>query len=693
MRSRFGSVALGLLAATTALGVVPAVAVRADAAVPGQLLVVAQQFEVGPSSSFVVDLQLPDTLPAGELSEATVRVTAYARATSRAAVQAAADGALPRQVDSVQLPFAGMPSNASADLEVVVPIETDTRTTAALQLARAGVYPVKVEILSRSTVVATVTTFVHCLDDSEEPLLPLQVTAVAGTTTTVAVDDNSEVLVDDAALAELGQLADVLRTAAIPVTVRVAPAVVAAAAADGDGGAAVTTALHDALADDDLIAQPMLPLDPSAAAAASPERYTVWLREGEDALAVVAADPTSRSVALVDRPISAAGATLMRDLGARVLIATPGMWDTLAPQDLAGANQAAVLGLTVGGGSLPMAVVDPVIADRLQTGTDRPELTAITITAELLALRDELVAVGENPNTHAVVIGAADLGVPDPTVFAAVSGLIATTEGLQAVSADQLGLRSASITDTAGAPLAVSLPDQVGTDISGRVTLATALQNEADDVATMLPADADGPAEWSRLSDRLVTEAMTDDQAAALAVKLRSELSAIRGSVELPDAFSFTLTGRRSTVRIKLNNTSDQPLMVQVRLQSSKLLFPGGPQTVTLEPGQVTEVKIAIEARTNGKIPVTLEVYTPNGRTRLGFPVPLSARVSAISGLGNLVTGALALVLLTWWVRHVRNNRRARAAAEAAGRHPVGAPRSESTGLSPDAEASTLPDS
>ncbi|HNJ96885.1 MAG TPA: hypothetical protein PLV13_02075, partial [Ilumatobacteraceae bacterium] len=269
MRSRFGSVALGLFAATTALGVVPAVAVRADAAVPGQLLVVAQQFEVGLSNSFVVDLQWPDTLQAGDLSDATVRVTAYARATSRAAVQAAADGALPRQVDSVQLPLSGMPSNASADLEVVVPIETDTRTTAALQLARAGVYPVKVEILSRSTVVATVTTFVHCLDDREEPLLPLQVTAVAGTTTTVAVDDNSEVSVDDAALAELGQLADVLRTAAIPVTVRVAPAVVAAAAADGDGGAAVTTALHDALADDDLIAQPMLPLDPSAAAAAS----------------------------------------------------------------------------------------------------------------------------------------------------------------------------------------------------------------------------------------------------------------------------------------------------------------------------------------------------------------------------------------------------------------------------------------
>lgn len=693
---RFASVS-GLVAALVTLCPVPPV-VHADAASPQPMTIVSQPFAVASDGTFVVDLGLPATMRDLDLTDATVRVTAYTRMTTRAAVQAAEKGSLPRQVDSVQLPVAGLLSTASADLEVVVPIETAVRTTAALQLSRAGVYPLKVEVVNRGTVLATVTTFVLRLPDpadadADAETVPLQVTAVAGTTSPVTVDDTTQVVLDQTALDELSRLADLLRQSAMPVTVRVAPSVVAAAAADPSTGAAVASALHDALADHDLIAQPVLPIDPSAAAVASPSRYTVWLRDGEDELASIATEPASRSVAFADQPLSAEGAALVRDLGARLVVTTPEVWATLAPAELTGTNQGAVLQLAVTGGSLPATVVDPVIADHLAHGHDQPALTAISIAAELLALREELVSAGENPNTHAVVIGAADLGVPDTTVFAAVSQLLATTEGLQVVRADQLGLRSAPITDTAGASLSVSLPQQATTDISSRVTLATALRNEADDVAAMLPADATGPAEWNRLSDRLVTSAMTDDQATRLATEIRAELASIRGAVVLPDAFSFTLTGRRSTVRVKLENTGVEPLAVQVRLISSKLLFPDGPQTVTLEPGQVTEVKIAIEARTNGKIPVTLEVYTPNGRTRLGVPVPLSARVSAISGLGNLVTGALALVLLTWWVRHVRNNRRARAAAEAAGRHPVGAPRAGGSALSPDAEASTLPDS
>jgi hypothetical protein len=83
--------------------------------------------------------------------------------------------------------------------------------------------------------------------------------------------------------------------------------------------------------------------------------------------------------------------------------------------------------------------------------------------------------------------------------------------------------------------------------------------------------------------------------------------------------------------------------------------------------------------------------------------VPLTASVNALSGVGNLVTGAGLLVLLTWWVRHIRKNRRQRRAAEASLRHPAtqngdGADHPEvdpddASGLSPDAATSTLPPS
>jgi hypothetical protein len=60
-----------------------------------------------------------------------------------------------------------------------------------------------------------------------------------------------------------------------------------------------------------------------------------------------------------------------------------------------------------------------------------------------------------------------------------------------------------------------------------------------------------------------------------------------------------------------------------------------------------------------------------------------------------LITAAALLLLLAWWGRHLRGNRRARhatAAADSARRHPTGVD-DDASGLSPDAETSTLPPS
>jgi len=51
-------------------------------------------------------------------------------------------------------------------------------------------------------------------------------------------------------------------------------------------------------------------------------------------------------------------------------------------------------------------------------------------------------------------------------------------------------------------------------------------------------------------------------------------------------------------------------------------------------------------------------MHTPDGATQVGKRVQLSARVSALAGLGQLVTGAAILVLLAWWIAHVRRTRR-----------------------------------
>ena len=131
---------------------------------------------------------------------------------------------------------------------------------------------------------------------------------------------------------------------------------------------------------------------------------------------------------------------------------------------------------------------------------------------------------------------------------------------------------------------------------------------------------------------------------------------------------------------MSLKNTNTIPLKVRVRLSSPKLVAPSRDQVVELAPGAFTEVKIDIRARSNGRFPAALELFTPSGDVRLAAPVPITASITALSGLGNLVTGAALLVLLSWWLRNLRKNRRARIAAEASHHHPA-------------TQATTLPDS
>ena len=86
---------------------------------------------------------------------------------------------------------------------------------------------------------------------------------------------------------------------------------------------------------------------------------------------------------------------------------------------------------------------------------------------------------------------------------------------------------------------------------------------------------------------------------------------------------------------------------------------------MTLRPLDETSLFVPVEAESNGTSPINLVVSTPAGQP-LEDPVTLTARVSALTGLGQVLTGGLVLVLLTWWFTHWRSRRR----AELADRRP-----------------------
>jgi hypothetical protein len=139
--------------------------------------------------------------------------------------------------------------------------------------------------------------------------------------------------------------------------------------------------------------------------------------------------------------------------------------------------------------------------------------------------------------------------------------------------------------------------------------------------------------------------------------------------VRLPEPFTFTLTGRSGTIEIRLTNTIDETLQVVLALDSAKLDFPEGEQQVVLRPEGETTVIVPVEARANGTSAVDVVVTTPVGQP-LDDPIVLTSRVTALTGLGQVLTGGLALVLLTWWLAHWRAKRRADLADNGRARHP-----------------------
>ncbi len=659
-----------------------------------QLGLVAQTFNVPVDGTLAFTVRLPKGVSLSP-KDFTIAITALQPVDERQQVANVIDGELPSEIDSVELLPLAVPRPAPDQLRIQVPVETATTTDEALQMSVPGIYPVHLEVREGDLLLAELTTFVHRVPSEEEGVEdPMPVAMAITTGQPVVLDDGARVVVDDDTRAELAALADLFDASAIPLSVRIPPSVLTTLADGTTEDAALTRRLSDALADDDLISSPILPLDVSLAAAADQEqRYTQWLRDGEDSLAAVIDAPAQRTNVLVDEPLSKRGGALLRNLGARLLVMPTDLYDSL-PATLGGfTDTTQLVQIEVGPGiTLDAAIVDRTIAPALARATATPELSAVRQVADLLAARQQVEDSGGDPRRHGLLLGTPDLGLPSLTGFGAFTELLANTPGLRPTTVDELGVRTDQLLGPEG-PVVVQLPDDVDGDLATRIELQTSLGLDAASTTSML-ADDERSQEWTRLIDVLPTGALTDDQVGGIATDLRAEFKSLRDSVEVPVGFSFNLTGLTGTVPVTLRNNADIPLTVRVRMSSSKLIF-GDDQIVVLPPQSFHEVRINIEARSNGNFPVTLEVFTPLGDVRLAPPVPLKANITALSGVGNLVSGAALLVLITWWVRHVRRNRRGRHAADAADRHPSIRPddADDADELSPDAATSTLPPS
>ncbi len=418
-----------------------------------------------------------------------------------------------------------------------------------------------------------------------------------------------------------------------------------------------------------------MPLDVSAAVAAGrADSYTRLVRAGEDLLTDALPTVSSvRDVWITTDALSGPGAQHLRDLGRRVVIMPADLFaatvDTsVAPTDLF------VDAALPDGGVLPLLVVDPLAEQLGEAAADQilADATAVEWGVATLSrlLLDQTLAddgAGVQAPRRSLLLTGPDLLSPDARLVGALEELTATTTAVRFTPASALiGVTDVLVVD--GEPVVVSLPDSAGPSLTRRVELLDLTALTMANTATMLPADDPRPARWQDELEVLISTGYTDAEVVAATDALLAEATALNNSVQLPEPFTFTLTGRSGTIEVRIANTSDESLTVLVELDSEKVQFPEGPQEVTLRPLDETSVVVPVVAQSNGTSSIELSVSTPAGE-QLGDSVDLTARVTALTGLGQVLTGGLILVVLTWWFTHWRARRRA-ALLEGRDRHP-----------------------
>jgi hypothetical protein len=687
VKRSLGLASMLIMILTTAVVALPAGSPgRATAAAePEKLTLVSQALDLAVGAAFDVVVAVPAGVDL-VAADTTVVITAYERITTRVALHGAIDGILGRAVDTVDLNPADIPRNEAGQLLISVPTETNTRTNAPLQLPREGVYPITIEVRPGDTGTGDASTnadgdtglitFVRRLADptseSEATQLSagsLQVAFAVSMISPVRLDTDLQLINDPAAKVEIEQLREAAATSPLPLTIELPPKWLDLLEVDD------RAVLAEALRNDEVLASTSLPIDPSVVMqAGQPDLATQWLRNGEDVLRNQLGVSASRSIHFVDEPISKSGAALLRELGVRMLVMTREQYDQL-PDRLPDLDVPQMTGVRIDDEALiDMALPQPALSALLDSPVGGPAHTAILAAAELVTLRNELLALRLDPERSGVVVAKSDLGVPDPATLAAITTLISTTQGLRGVTLDEFSIRTDRMLFD-GRELVAGLPDSVDAAITDRLTVASALTDEALQASSMLPEGSEDLTAWLDATAVLPSSAVSDNDVAAIADDLRERFATIRSSVGASVPSTFTLTGRDSELKLRMRNDSDRPLTVLLKLESPKLNFPDGPQLFTIPVGG-DEATVRVTALTNGTFGLTLRVVTPYGDSELSEPIPLEANVNALSGLGKLATGVLIALVLLWWVRNWRTTIRKRRAAPSLERHPVSAPAS-----------------
>ncbi len=555
------------------------------------------------------------------------------------------NGAASSPVASVELRFRQLTRNATGDFVAI------TSLVGPLRSLRGGVYPVTLLISRADTGVSSLLTLVN-LFEPDTVFEPLPVSALVSVDSQPTMQPNGSTDVPLSSRTQLVTLASLLETLDAPISLHLSPQLL-------DGLRRSTLPDDQALLARLVAVFPRHELLPSTFVsydAASAQRnemnaeFAEQLLQGESVIDLVNGEvPLSRRVWVSRVSIDQDAVSLLRQLGVQTVVLTPQAASSIGRLD------SYVKPYRVNGTSPGVAVglrsVDPSHSQWLNDQTREPIINAYALASEIILQHQTIIEAGGAPSDRQVVVSTvngniAPLGIMNPLIVA-----LDRAPQLQLLS---LGDMATELSDATS----VSLPKSDRVDLAERRETLNQLRAEIASTSTMVLADAPQHPGWKISLLTTSTDTLTTEQFEAYVRGLRAQLRSLRNSVKIPEALTFTLGGRESDLRLQLRNDADQQLSVLVTVESAKLQFPDGPQLVAIPARSSIDVVFPVVARANGTFPLEVVLTTPDGSTAVGRSVEMTARVSALAGLGQVVTGAAILILMSWWVSHWRTKRR-----------------------------------
>lgn len=631
-------------------------------------------------SFFQMSVQLSNDLLGSIDASTRLVLSSHRPVTSRSDVRRAIDGDLPQIIDSISFPIV----ESAGRIDLNIPTEITTLTNEALQMSATGIYPLSIEVTNSDDTAAQLVSFIERLDtDGSVPTAtsPVHLSIVGRLEAPLSTMPTSDSAVADSTRQLLADWVSVLeRRPDLSLAAAIQPELVDAFSRSTPEDQELLIRLQRAISFD-IMSTTYVVMDPTDADRHGlRDTFTRQLRLGDTTLGSLFPERvTPRRTWLQSSPLSSGGARVLADLGFRSVIMTRNSRLTADGEDIDdfGVDVTRSHELEFSdGGIIASFLTDAAVSTDLDRGSADPQggehLVAHQVLADLRVMRAQAT---ETDPMSTLLLSTSSGALPSPGLIDALFDVVGRDPRFVFGDLDTALVRLGST----GEPEVIELADR--TDDPSRfpasATLASLLQSlesTIDAYASALPRSDERVRAWRQIYDVIPDDRLDNEQRQPYVEAIRVSTQEIASSVVPPASTTFTLGGRSSPIRFTIRNDGPTDLEVLVRLSSSKLRLSEGSKIVSLPADTSTTVEFDVNARTNGRFPVTLQLLTPSGEVLLSPPSTLTARVNALAGLGQLVTGIALLFLATWWASHFRREyRRRRAETDlSARRHPSG---------------------